>query len=224
MVKFVEDELAALKNEVLDMWTLVDQQMKEASKAVSEMNCEVARQIVAHEKMVNSFDLKIDSMVEDIIALYTPVAVDLRFVLAMHNINNNLERIGDYAEGLARFVMRSSEEPVDGDLIKALRLSDMFERVIGMLETARSAFSKSDLQLAKTVTSLDDEVDSINANSVRILTEYATAHPQSMRLCLELGGVFRKLERTGDHVNNIIEDIVFYMEAMVLKHSGKHNG
>lgn len=224
MVKFVDDELVGIKSEVLDMWALVSRQMTAAKQAVEEMDTDRAQQIVAHEKMVNSYDLKIDSMVEDFIALYTPVAVDLRFALAMLNINNNLERIGDYAEGLARFVVRSKEARIDKELAEQLHLSEMFDRVIQMMETARTALETENLQLAKTVTEQDNALDELNANSIRILTDYATRHPETMHLCLEMNGVFRKLERTGDHINNIIEDIVFYMEAMILKHSGKNNG
>lgn len=221
MVKFVEDELAEIKKEVLDMWTLVLRQMQQAQKAVVTMDKGEAEQIAAHEKLVNSFDLKIDSMAEDFIALYTPVAVDLRFVLAMLNVNSNLERIGDYADGLARFVMRSQGEKPDGKLFEELRLPEMFTRVITMLEQAKDALEREDAALAKSVIAQDDALDGLNADAIRILTDYAAAHPEGVRMCMELNGVFRKLERTGDHINNIVEDIVFYMDAKVLKHSGK---
>lgn len=85
------------------MWTLVYNQLDRAGEAVLTLDKELAQQVMVRERRVNAFELKIDSDVEDIIALYNPVAIDLRFVLAMLKINTNLERLGDFAEGIARF-------------------------------------------------------------------------------------------------------------------------
>ena len=104
MVKFIESELVLLKKEVDEMWTLVYNQLDRAGEAVMTLDKELAQQVMVRERRVNAFELKIDSDVEDIIALYNPVAIDLRFVLAMLKINTNLERLGDFAEGIARFV------------------------------------------------------------------------------------------------------------------------
>lgn len=114
MVKFIESELELLKKEVDEMWNLVYNQMDRAREAVLDMNVELAQQVIVREKRVNAFELKIDSDVEDLIALYNPVAVELRFALAMLKINTNLERIGDFAEGIARFV-ENERNPLDAD-------------------------------------------------------------------------------------------------------------
>ena len=111
MVKFVENELQAIKDEVNEMWKLVYQQLADACKAVLEIDIDLVDKVVAREKRVNAFELKIDSDIEDFIALYNPVAVDLRFALAMLKINNNLERIGDYADSIARLVIRTNLKP-----------------------------------------------------------------------------------------------------------------
>lgn len=102
MVKFIESELILLKKEIDEMWTLVYNQLDRAGEAVLTLDKELAQQVMVRERRVNAFELKIDSDVEDIIALYNPVAIDLRFVLAMLKINTNLERLGDFAEGIAR--------------------------------------------------------------------------------------------------------------------------
>ena len=107
MVKFVENELQNIQREVKEMWKLVYQQLDNAYNAVLNADQELADKVISREKRVNAFELKIDSDIEDFIALYNPVAVDLRFALAMLKINNNLERIGDYAESIARFVIRT---------------------------------------------------------------------------------------------------------------------
>ena len=99
MVKFIESELVLLKKEIDEMWTLVYNQLDRAGEAVLTLDRELAQQGLVRERRVNAFELKIDSDIEDIIALYNPVAIDLRFVLAMLKINTNLERLGDFAEG-----------------------------------------------------------------------------------------------------------------------------
>lgn len=222
MVKFIESKLVEVQNEVVEMWTLVHSQMSKAQESVMNMDVEMAKQIQVREKLVNSYDLKIDSMVEDFLALYNPVAVDLRFLLAMLNVNNNLERIGDYAESIARFVIRNEGVVIDKELLDKLHLNDMFRHAIRMIETSKRALEERNIELAKEASAEDNLLDEINANSVRIITEYAGQKPETMKLCLELNGVFRKLERTGDHINNILEDIIFYINAQVIKHEGKH--
>ena len=112
MVKFIESELILLKKEIDEMWTLVYNQLDRAGEAVLTLDKELAQQVMVRERRVNAFELKIDSDVEDIIALYNPVAIDLRFVLAMLKINTNLERLGDFAEGIARFVIRCNWQNV----------------------------------------------------------------------------------------------------------------
>lgn len=118
MVKFIESELVLLKKEIDEMWTLVYNQLDRAGEAVLTFDRELAQQVLVRERRVNALELKIDSDVEDIIALYNPVAIDLRFVLAMLKINTNLERLGDFAEGIARFVLNCKEPVLDPDLLK----------------------------------------------------------------------------------------------------------
>lgn len=221
MVKFIESELVLLKKEVDEMWTLVYNQLDRAGEAVLTLDKELAQQVVVREKRVNAFELKIDSDVEDVIALYNPVAVDLRFVLAMLKINTNLERLGDFAEGIARFVIKCDEPALDADLLKKLRLEEMFREVLCMLETAKKALHDESIELATSVFAKDNLVDEINANVTAVLTDYIAKNSDSLVTCLNLVGVFRKLERAGDHINNMAEEIVFFVDAKVLKHQGK---
>lgn len=102
-MKVIEQEIAALKNTINEMWALVHQQIYNAGEAMLTGDKELAYKVLSRERRVNAFELKIDSDCEDIIALYAPVAIDLRFVLAMYKINTNLERLGDFAAKLARF-------------------------------------------------------------------------------------------------------------------------
>lgn len=100
--------------------------------------------------------VEIDSDVEDTIALYNPVAIDLRFVLAMFKINSDLERLGDFAEGIARFVVRSEETVLDSELLHSLRIEEMLKQVLGMLEMTKNALNEENLELALNVFSKDN--------------------------------------------------------------------
>lgn len=219
MVKFIESELLHLRSEVYDMWTLVCNQMDQVRLAVLGLDSGIASQVMVRERRVDAFELKIDSDVEDFIALYTPVAVDLRFVLAMLKINNDLERIGDYADGIARFVRDSEGCLLDSSLVDNLHLNEMFSVVLEMMKSLQQAFVDEDPAKATSVMSMDDRLDTIKAASTGVLVEYAKAHTDSIALCMGLAGVFRKLERTGDHLTNIAEEIVFFIDAKVLKHT-----
>ena len=180
MVKFVENELQNIQREVKEMWKLVYQQLDNAYNAVLNADQELADKVISREKRVNAFELKIDSDIEDFIALYNPVAVDLRFA--------------------------------------DLQLEDMYDTVLSMLNTTYEALQRQDIGLAKSVFDKDETLDQINQKALDRLTAYATEHPESIRLCLEVSGIFRKLERAGDHINNLAEETVFYIDAEVLKH------
>ena len=220
-MKCIESELVLLKKEIDEMWTLVYNQLERAGDSVLTSDRELAQQVRVCERRVNAFELKIDSDVEDIIALYNPVAIDLRFVLAMLKINNDLERLGDFAEGIARFTLNTVDFDVDPDLLERLRLKEMIAQVLSMLELAKRALQEENQELAISVFDKDNLLDQINAEAPVILEKYIAEHPDHVRYCLELISVLRKLERSGDHITNIAEEIVFFIDAKVLKHSGR---
>ncbi len=220
MVKFIEEELMVIRKEILDMWDLVYDQMKTACEAVPAADTKLAWNVVLREKRVNASELKIDCDVEDFLGLYSPVAVDLRFALAMQKMNNDLERIGDFAESIARFIIKNEEgKTPDPELLKKLRFNEMVEQVLSMLETARKALVDEDMELANTLFAKDNIVDEINGNVSKILADYIHEKPEDAQFCLDFKSVFLKLERTGDHTTNLDEEIIFYIDAKVLKHS-----
>lgn len=224
MVTKVEAELDKLKKETLEMWTLVYNQLQRAGDAVLTSDKDLARQIILRERRVNAFELKIDSDVEDIIALYNPVAVQLRFTLAVLKINSNLERIGDFSEGIARFVLDFKEPSLDADLLGKLHLSEMINNVQSMLFTLYEAFEKEHSEMASRAFEMDALVDDINRQAPHILVDYIQENPEAHALdALRISGIFRKLERVGDHCTNIAEEIIFYLDAKVLKHKGISN-
>src|SRR5947207_7370260 len=106
----LENEIQAVKTEVLSMWNLVESQLQKSRTALLNFDRDLAREVILKEKRVNAFELKLDRDCEDIFALYCPVAIDLRFLLAVLKINNNLERIGDIAEGVAKYIVAADKD------------------------------------------------------------------------------------------------------------------
>ena len=220
-MKHLENEMLALRNEVLDMWTLVCSQLEKTKEALLKYDKDLAREVISRERRVNAYELKIDSDCENYIALYNPVAIDLRLVLSLLKINGTLERIGDFSEGISRFVIDTYEEKYES-LIKEMKVEEMFDEVLGMLTGARQSLEAEETKMAGCLFAKDDYVDNLHKQSLQKIAEYIQTHPEDALTCIFLAILSRKLERIGDHCNNIVEEIVFYVDAKVLKHAGKH--
>ena len=108
---------------------------------------------------------------------------------------------------------------VPEELFGRLKLKEMYDTVLNMLKTTHEALQAKDIAMAKSVFEKDEILDELNREAIDTLTGYATEHTASIRLCLETAGIFRKLERAGDHINNLAEETIFYLDAEVLKHN-----
>ncbi|HRH67527.1 MAG TPA: phosphate signaling complex protein PhoU [Bacteroidia bacterium] len=210
-------ELKRLKEEKIEMFDLVISQLNKAKTAFLTMDKALAREVNFNEKRVNALELKIDKDCENIFALFNPVAIDLRFVLAVLKINSNLERIGDIADGISRYVAET-EEAFDTELLQVTRLEEMWTTAIEMLTEVQKAFDADDAKLSRGVFKKDDLLDEINGNANDVIEQYIKAHPDKIRQALHIVSAIRKLERTGDQTKNIAEEIIFFLEAKVLKH------
>ncbi len=213
----LELEIQAVKVEVMSMWYLVESQLQKTRAAILHFDRDLAREVALKEKRVNAFELKLDMDCENIFALYCPVAVDLRFLLAVLKINNNLERIGDIAEGISKYIIES-EDDFDRMLVKKTELMKMFDDCISILGDTRVAFEKEDTILARSIFKKDEVLDEINRNAIDRLTECISEDVTTSRDALYILSIIRKLERVGDQAKNIAEEVIFYVEAKVLKH------
>lgn len=214
-------ELKKLKQDMNEMFNLVNSQMDKSRVALVGFDKDLAREVRVNEKRVNSFELKLDRDCENIIALFNPVAVDLRLVLACLKINSNLERIGDIAEGIAQFVLSIKNAP-DQELLKATRVIEMFDIAISIVTDVMTSFETEDTRLARNVFMKDEMLDDINMSANTAVADFITAHPEKINQSLYMLSTIRKLERVGDQSKNIAEEIIFYVEAKVLKHKKKH--
>ncbi|HVM87674.1 MAG TPA: phosphate signaling complex protein PhoU [Puia sp.] len=217
----IETELQLLKKEVINMWDLVRSQLLKAKSSMLNFDKDLAREVVLKERRVNGAELKIDRDCENIFALLTPVAVDLRFVLAVLKINSNLERIGDIAEGIAKYML-DVDAPFKKELLEQTFVTKMFDESINILEDTLHAFESEDTILARSVFKKDEFLDDINIRANELIEEYLNKNPADLNQALYILSVIRKLERVGDQSKNISEEIIFYLEAKVLKHKHSH--
>ncbi len=213
-------ELQHLKAEAIKMWTLVNLQLNKGKVSLLSLDKDLAREVILSERRVNAYELKLDRDCENIFALFNPVAVDLRFVLAVLKINNNLERTGDIVEGIAKFVL-NVDNTFDKQLLEITRAVEMYEAANNMMEDVLEAFDKEDTGIARRVFQQDDLLDDINIKANKIVADYVRTHPDHIEPALYLLSIIRKLERIGDQAKNMSEEIIFYIEAKVLKHRSK---
>ncbi|MBI1838427.1 MAG: phosphate signaling complex protein PhoU [Flavobacteriia bacterium] len=213
-------ELKQLKVATIELWNLVNTQLAKGYESLISMDKEIALEIISIEKRVNAYEIKVDRDCENIFALFNPVAVDLRFVLAVLKINTNLERTGDIAEGIAKFV-KHADANFDKKLLEKTRVLEMFQAAQNMMDHVLEAFEKEDTHLARKIFKEDDILDQINRGATSIIADYIRINPDSIEQALYLLSIIRKLERVGDQAKNMAEEIVFYIEAKVLKHISK---
>lgn len=220
-MKHTEQEMLALKEEVRQMWRLTLSQLEKAKAAFLNSNIETALEVMSREKRLDAFDLKIDSDCENYIALYSPVAIDLRLVLSLIKISNTLERIGDFAVGIAKHVIDNDCSDVDPKILDELQVEQMFDILIGMLSDSYVILESENTKVSGKILAQDEAVDAIYHNALESLAEEIRKRPDFARCALKLFLLVRKMERIGDHCSNIVEELVFYVDAKVLKHSGQ---
>lgn len=216
----LQEQLDQLRKALADMASLVENQLKKSIHALLEEDQDLANEVLHHERRVNAFELKIDRDCENIFALLTPVAHDMRLVFATLKINADLERIGDYAEGISKIVV-DGKKNFDIELIKKLDVQEMYGIVHAMLKDVIVAYAENDSRLARSVFSRDLLVNDINRQAPDIVVSYCRGNNDGIAQAINLLSIVRKLERVGDHITNIAEEIIFFKEAQVLKHGNK---
>jgi phosphate transport system protein len=222
MSQHLETEIKLLKDNILELMFLVKNQLEKGQKALDNFDEELAHEIMANEKRVDSLELTIDRDCENILALHNPVAVDLRFVMASFKINSDLERIGDHANSIAKYIVDFGR-PINKETIKKMRLEKMYNTSIKMMSNIFNAFITEDTELARKVFKLDKTLNQINREVSEATAELIREDIDQTQNYLYLFSIIRKLERVGDLTKNIAEELIFYIEAKVLKHKKRNS-
>ncbi|HYG40251.1 MAG TPA: phosphate signaling complex protein PhoU, partial [Cytophagales bacterium] len=181
---------------------------------------EMVKEIVAKDKLIDAYELKINKDCENILALHTPVAIDLRFVLASIKINSNLERIGDHAVGIAKLLV-DFEDEFEKNLLDNFKVSEMYAEAIAMVDSIIVALANNDTSLAREIFKKDDFLNDNYKKAAKNAIKILQAEPQKAEAIINLLSIIRKIERVGDLTKNLGMEIIFHIEAKVLRHAKK---
>jgi len=216
----LEIELNKVRQYAIEMMHIVKTQLHKGREAFFTANNNLALEVLHNERRVNGYELLIDSECENIIALHNPVAIDLRFLLATLKINYHLERIADNTKSIAQNVVDMHPE-WDSKFLEELQIAKAFDIAESMLNDAIESFEKEDTGRAAKVFEKDKIIDDITDRCLPIIAEYLKISSEDVERDIYLLLIQKKLERIGDLVKNIAEEIIFYIEAKILKHHAK---
>ncbi|KAA3610599.1 MAG: phosphate transport system regulatory protein PhoU [Calditrichaeota bacterium] len=210
-----EDELHAIRDELLLMASLTEQAICGSVASLKDRDPMLAKKIIADDIHINQQELKIDNMCLDQMALKNPVAGDLRLITAAMKINNDLERIGDHAVNIAEKTLILVQEPELKPLIDIPRMASI---AMDMMKKAIDAFIHNNSDEAKKVIEMDAQVNALEQQIIRELMTYLASDPKTINRALALIMVAKNLERVGDLSTNLAEEVVFMVDAKLIKH------
>ena len=211
----LEHAITALKKRVLFLSTIVEENLRRAVEAVDKRDADVARHVIEFDASIDREEVEVEEECLKMLALYQPVANDLRFIVAVLKLNSDLERIGDLAVNIAGGAMVLARAPA---LEPAFDFWRMAELAQGMVRQSLDALVNRDARLAREVCATDDAVDGLKHEiSVRVkagLREPAAA----VDALVQVLAIARHLERVGDHATNIAEDVIYMIEGRIVRH------
>jgi phosphate transport system protein len=209
------EQLEDLRRQLILMGGEVERQIHRSIEALIEMDAEKARAVIATDEDIDRLEMQVEESAIALLALQQPVAVDLRFLVAVLKINSDLERIGDHAVNIAEGAERLAGQRPFKPFIDIPYMAEVAET---MLKQSLDAFVNRDAALAKQVIKKDDILDEKNVSIIRELLTYMAEYPNLITYCLELISISKNLERVGDLATNIAEDTIFIAEAKWVKH------
>ncbi len=215
MHRHFEEDLKELKEKLLRMSSLVEESISLSIKSLVDREAALAHKVVDQDDQIDQLEIEVDEVCLKLLALQQPQARDLRFIAASMKIVNDLERMGDLAVNIAHRSLDLLKAPLLKPLIDIPRMAQAAQ---GMLKDSLNAFVNNDVGLAKEVCNRDDEVDQLNVQIFRELLTYMLQDPSSVQRAVDLILVAKNLERIADHSTNIAEDVIYIVEAKVVKH------
>jgi phosphate transport system protein len=215
MERHFQKELESLKTSLVKMGSVVEESIATAIRSVMEKNPELAAKVIETDKRIDALEIEIDNAIIDLLALQQPVASDLRFILAALKINNDLERIGDHAVNIAQAAQILCTIP-NADLLD--EIPKMAEITRNMLKDAIDSFILLDPARARIVLTTDDQIDNLNRTVIRTVIDQLKSNKQTAECGLEISLISRNMERVADLATNIAEEVIFHIQARVVKH------
>lgn len=215
MAQHLQREIDRLSKEILSLGAIVENSVGMAVKAIDDRDSTLAEKVVNSDMQIDRAEVDLEENCLKVLALNQPVAIDLRFIIAVLKINNDLERIGDLAVNIAERVKFLSVQP----RIKVpYNLEELVEKTRWMLRKSLDSLVKLDTSIAKQVCTADDEVDAINRDMYDLVKEAIRANPEHLDVLIPYLSVSRYLERIADHATNIAEDVIYMVDGVIARH------
>ena len=218
MAKHFDRELEKLKKKILSLGALVEERVYLAIKAIESRDPDLAKRIIRSDHEIDEAEVEVEEECLKVLALYQPVAIDLRFIVAVIKINNDLERIGDQAVNIAERIQSIAKYP---KINFHFDYTEMAEIAAAMLKQSLDALVNLDIDTAFRILTLDDEVDDIQSNAYSQIKQAMREHPEEMTYLINLYLISRHLERVADHATNIAEEVIYLIEGEIIRH-GKY--
>jgi len=216
MERHLDTELQELKADILRMGSLVEHAIGASMEALKQLNRDAAEKVICSDKAVDELELSIDEKSLDLLALYQPMAVDLRFITMAMKISTDLERMADLAVDIAQRVLELAGKPLLKPLVDIPQLAVLAQH---MIKGALDSFVKADVFLAKKVILGDKDADSLrNKVQAELINDYIAKDKSAVSRAIPLLLIARHLERVCDHATNIAEDVIYMVEAKVVRH------
>ena len=216
MTMHFQREMNRLNQDLVSVGKQVEEQLTMAFNAFVQMDVTTARKVIKGDAEVDNVEVEMEEECLKLLALYQPVANDLRLIVAVLKINNDLERIGDHAKNMAEIVLQMAE---NGPMKVPENMIAIFEKTKLMLRKVLLAFVELDIKIAEAVLAMDDEVDALCKSQLPLQIEMIQHEPDYAGQHLMLLSVCRQLERIGDHASNIAEDIIYLLTGDIIRHS-----
>jgi len=210
-----QQELSALKERLLAMGGLAEERVRTAMQGLVERDGELIDEVLNGDMPLNELHIEIDDLCLKLLALHSPMAADLRAIMAAIKINSDLERVGDMAVNIAEAGRRYASHPPVKKLIDIPRMATTAQ---SMLRDALDSYVRGDMQLAQRVLDEDDVLDSLKTQVFRELLTYMLQDPGTIEPALDLILISRHLERIGDHATNVAEDVIFMVSGRDVRH------
>jgi len=216
MTKHIQRQIEILKQKILYVGTLVEEAIAKAITALINRDAVLARKVMENDNIIDRMEVDVEEECLKIFALYQPVAADLRFVVAVLKINNDLERMGDLAQNIAkRVVYISKHDPITGFNVD---FRTMAANAQTMVKQSLDALVNSDTTLARQVRAEDDEVDEAREAMRKQIMDAIKKHPDRVEYLLKFNSISRHLERLADMATNVAEDVIYMVEGEIVRH------
>jgi len=218
MTAHLQKEIDKLKRDVLSLVTIVEENVRRAVRSIQDRNAGLGKQVIEVDKEIDKREVEIEEDCLKILALYQPVAIDLRFIAAMLKLNNDLERIGDLAVNIAeraQYLAETDRTSIHFDY------REMTKRTESMLRKSFDSLVEMNPEMAREVIASDDEVDEMERRIVEQTKDAIRKYPDQVDRLLHHMFVARHLERIADHATNIAEDVIYMVEGNIIRHGGE---